>query len=294
MNFYALSTPPGISGIAVIRLSGTNALQIANQISRTVISEPRTALLKKFYDQNGSEIDEGIIIWYPEGNSYTGDHVVEMHTHGSKAVVQKLMSDLDQRNDCRLAEPGEFTKTALKNNKMNLFEAESIADLLHAETEAQRVQALRLKNSSPKFVFWREVILEVLSKIEASIDFNGNTGPFIQYTYARIKTLINNTEEKTLPIDEDLQIQDKEKELIKHLGRYPEIIFLAGKQYSPAIVANYLYDLVKSYNSFYQNINILKTNNLKLRNFRISLSEKVAEVIKNAALLLGIEVPSRM
>ena len=172
MNFYALSTPPGISGIAVIRLSGTNALQIANQISRTVISEPRTALLKKFYDQNGSEIDEGIIIWYPEGNSYTGDHVVEMHTHGSKAVVQKLMSDLDQRNDCRLAEPGEFTKTALKNNKMNLLEAESIADLLHAETEAQRVQALRLKNSSPKFVFWREVILEVLSKIEASIDFN--------------------------------------------------------------------------------------------------------------------------
>ena len=193
MNFYALSTPPGISGIAVIRLSGTNALQIANQISRTVISEPRTALLKKFYDQNGSQIDEGIIIWYPEGNSYTGDHVVEMHTHGSKAVVQKLMSDLDQRNDCRLAEPGEFTKTALKNNKMNLFEAESIADLLHAETEAQRVQALRLKNSSPKFVFWREVILEVLSKIEASIDFNEEDLPpdILKNLNQKIKNILN-------------------------------------------------------------------------------------------------------
>ena len=134
----------------------------------------------------------------------------------------------------------------------------------------------------------------ILFDPEASIDFNGNTGPFIQYTYARIKTLINNVEEKTFFIDESLNIEDKEKELIKHLGRYPEIIFLAGNQYSPAIIANYLYDLVKSYNTFYQNINILKTDNLKLQNFRVSLSKKVAEVIKNAASLLGIEVPNRM
>ena len=127
MNFYALSTPPGISGIAVVRLSGKNALQIANQISRDVIDEPRTALLKKFYDQNGDLIDEGIMIWYPEGQSYTGDHVVEIHTHGSKAVVEKLMDELDLRRDCRLAEPGEFTKTALQNNKINLYEAESVS-----------------------------------------------------------------------------------------------------------------------------------------------------------------------
>ena len=134
----------------------------------------------------------------------------------------------------------------------------------------------------------------ILFDPEASIDFNGNTGPFIQYTYARIKTLINNIEEKTFSIDEFLRIEEKEKELIKQLGRYPEIIFLAGNQYSPAIIANYLYDLVKSYNTFYQNINILKTDNFKLQNFRIALSKKVAEVIKNAASLLGIEVPNRM
>ena len=109
MNFYALSTPPGISGIAVVRLSGKNALQIANQISRDVVDEPRTALLKKFYDQDGDLIDEGIMIWYPEGQSYTGDHVVEMHTHGSKAVIEKLMDELDLRSDCRLAEPGELS-----------------------------------------------------------------------------------------------------------------------------------------------------------------------------------------
>ena len=134
----------------------------------------------------------------------------------------------------------------------------------------------------------------ILFDPEASIDFNGNTGPFIQYTYARIKTLTNNVKEKTFSIDESLKIENKEKELIKHLGRYPEIISLAGNQYSPAIIANYLYDLVKSYNTFYQNINILKTDNLKLQNFRIALSKKVAEVIKNASYLLGIEVPNRM
>ena len=134
----------------------------------------------------------------------------------------------------------------------------------------------------------------ILFDPEASIDFNGNTGPFIQYTYARIKTLINNAQVKTSSIDETLKIEDKERELIKHLGRYPEVIYLAGDQYSPAIIANYLYDLVKSYNTFYQNINILKSKNLKVRNFRIALSIKVAKVIKNGSNLLGIEVPNRM
>jgi tRNA modification GTPase len=172
MNFFALSTPPGVSGIAVIRVSGESALQIANQITRTVINQPRSALLKSFYDQQGELIDEGILIWYPEGQSCTGDHLIEMHTHGSKAVIKKLLEDLGERKDCRLAEPGEFTKTAYQNNRINLYEAESIADLLQAETEAQRIQALRLKNSSPKFLEWRETILDVLSKTEASIDFS--------------------------------------------------------------------------------------------------------------------------
>ena len=172
MNFYALSTPPGVSGIAIVRVSGDSALQIANQITRTVIDQPRSALLKSFYDQEGELIDEGILIWYPEGQSYTGEHLIEIHTHGSKAVINKLLEDLSDRKDCRLAEPGEFTKTAYQNNRINLYEAESIADLLQAETEAQRIQALRLKNSSPKFLEWRETILDVLSKTEASIDFS--------------------------------------------------------------------------------------------------------------------------
>ena len=197
MNFFALSTPPGVSGIAVIRVSGESALQIANQITRTVINQPRSALLKSFYDQQGELIDEGILIWYPEGQSYTGDHLIEMHTHGSKVVINKLLEDLGERKDCRLAEPGEFTKTAYQNNRINLYEAESIADLLQAETEAQRIQALRLKNSSPKFLEWRETILDVLSKTEASIDFSEEDLPqgILKDNEKKIKSIVSDIDE---------------------------------------------------------------------------------------------------
>jgi len=197
MNFFALSTPPGVSGIAVIRVSGESALQIANQITRTVIDQPRSALLKSFYDQQGELIDEGILIWYPEGQSYTGDHLIEMHTHGSKAVINKLLEDLGERKDCRLAEPGEFTKTAYQNNRINLYEAESIADLLQAETEAQRIQALRLKNSSPKFLEWRKTILDVLSKTEASIDFSEEDLPqgILNDNEKKIKSIVSDIDE---------------------------------------------------------------------------------------------------
>ena len=197
MNFYALSTPPGVSGIAIIRVSGDSALQIANQITRTIIDQPKSALLKSFYDQEGQLIDEGILIWYPESQSYTGEHLIEIHTHGSKAVINKLLEDLGERKDCRLAEPGEFTKTAYQNNRINLYEAESIADLLQAETEAQRIQALRLKNSSPKFLEWRDTILDVLSKTEASIDFSEEDLPegILKNNEEKIKSIVSDIDE---------------------------------------------------------------------------------------------------
>ena len=171
MTIYALSTPPGVSGIAIIRLSGTNALRIAKNFVGT-IDKPRMAILKNIIDSKHEIIDEGIVIWYPKGQSYTGDDLVEFHIHGSKAVINKFLNELSLRSDCQLAQPGEFTKQAFLNNKINLYEAESIADLLNAETEGQRVQALRLKNSSPLFMKWREQILDVRSKCEAAIDFS--------------------------------------------------------------------------------------------------------------------------
>ncbi len=172
MTIYALSTPPGVSGIAIIRLSGKNSLSIAKEIVRGSIDKPRMAILKNFYDSKKEIIDEGIVIWYPKGQSYTGDDLFEFHVHGSKAVINKFLNELSFRTDCQLAKPGEFTKQAFLNNKINLYEAESIADLLNAETEGQRVQALRLKNSSPLFMKWRDKILDVMSKCEAAIDFS--------------------------------------------------------------------------------------------------------------------------
>ena len=197
MTIYALSTPPGVSGIAIIRLSGKNSLSIAKEIVRGSIDKPRMAILKNFYDSKKEIIDEGIVIWYPKGQSYTGDDLVEFHVHGSKAVINKFLNELSFRTDCQLAKPGEFTKQALLNNKINLYEAESIADLLNAETEGQRAQALRLKNSSPLFMKWREKILDVMSKYEAAIDFSEEDLPanILEGNDQKIKEICEEIEE---------------------------------------------------------------------------------------------------
>jgi len=135
----------------------------------------------------------------------------------------------------------------------------------------------------------------ILFDPEASIDFNGNTGPFIQYTHARIKTLILKSDKDSLESFESLSELDiREREVIKQLEIYPDVIVLAANQYNPALIANYTYDLVKSYNTFYQNVSVLGSTNATQKAFRIALSEKVSEVIANASSLLGIDVPDRM
>lgn len=134
----------------------------------------------------------------------------------------------------------------------------------------------------------------ILFDPEASIDFNGNTGPFIQYTHARIKTLLQRVGAAAISWDAQLELDPREREVIKQLSRYPETLQQAALQYSPAVVANYIYDLVKAYNGFYQNISILGSKDSQLKNFRAALSQKVAEVIASSCGLLGIAVPDRM
>ncbi|MDA0792282.1 MAG: arginine--tRNA ligase [Bacteroidetes bacterium] len=134
----------------------------------------------------------------------------------------------------------------------------------------------------------------ILFDPEASIDFNGNTGPFIQYTHARIKTLLQRVGAATISWDAQLELDPREREVIKQLSRYPETLQQAALQYSPAVVANYIYDLVKAYNGFYQNISILGSKDSQLKNFRAALSQKVAGVIASSCGLLGIAVPDRM
>lgn len=134
----------------------------------------------------------------------------------------------------------------------------------------------------------------ILFNPEESVDFQGNTGPFIQYTYARIQSILRKAD---FDYDEpilDYPLNGKEKELIKQLQLYPEVILQAAENHSPALVANYTYDLVKEFNSFYQNVTILGTADLTEKKFRVQLSKMVGEVIKSAFSLLGIDVPERM
>ena len=133
----------------------------------------------------------------------------------------------------------------------------------------------------------------ILFNPEESVDFQGNTGPFIQYTYARIQSILRKAETQT-EVSNLLELHPKEKELVKQLQLFPEAIQQAGVQYSPALIANYTYELVKSFNSFYQNVSILGTDNNEEKSFRIQLSKAVSDVIKTAFGLLGIEVPERM
>ncbi|WP_150451062.1 arginine--tRNA ligase [Arenibacter lacus] len=137
----------------------------------------------------------------------------------------------------------------------------------------------------------------ILFNPEESVDFQGNTGPFIQYTYARIQSILRKGKELNLNASEPsnlVEMHEKEKELIKQLQLFPETIQLAAENFSPALIANYTYDLVKEFNSFYQNVSILGESDENKRIFRIQLSKKVSEVISTAFGLLGIQVPERM
>ena len=129
---------------------------------------------------------------------------------------------------------------------------------------------------------------------EESVDFTGNTGPFIQYTYARIQSILRKANFDFITPSPIEVLHPKEKELIKQIELYPEVIQDAAKNHSPALVANYTYDLVKEFNSFYQNVSILGEEDFNKKVFRVQLSKKVADTIKSAFQLLGIEVPERM
>jgi len=174
MTIYALSTGPGVSGVAIIRTSGDQSSKIIEILTGKKIPEPRVATLRKISKINTSElIDEGIILWFPGPESYTGEDMAEIHVHGSKAVIDALHSSISQIENCRLAEPGEFTKLAFQNGKINLLKAESIADLISSETEIQRKQAIKIMQgkSADQFNFLREKLLKILSHVEAKIDF---------------------------------------------------------------------------------------------------------------------------
>jgi tRNA modification GTPase len=174
MTIYALSSGPGMAGVAVVRVSGKETSKVIKLITNDDLPTPRVATLRKMNNINTNElIDEGLLIWFPGPQSYTGEDLAEFHVHGSRAVVGALHASISNVENCRLAEPGEFTKRAFQNGRINLMKAESIGDLISAETEIQRKQAVKNMNGKSSDIFnsWREKLLKILSHVEAKIDF---------------------------------------------------------------------------------------------------------------------------
>tara|TARA_Y100000590_G_C15612772_1_gene974494 strand:+ start:53 stop:1381 length:1329 start_codon:yes stop_codon:yes gene_type:complete len=177
-TIFALSTPPGKSAIAVIRISGPNSIKIIKKISKNMPTKNRHSI-KNNISINGETIDQTITTIFKRPNSYTGEDLVEVSFHGGQTIIEKITKYMFEKNKARLATPGEFTKRAFINNKLDLTQVEAVADLVNAETEEQRKQAInqlggKLNEKTKK---WSEKILKILANTEAIIDFTDEDLP---------------------------------------------------------------------------------------------------------------------
>ncbi len=173
-TIYALSTAPGRAGVALIRVSGPRAGHVLNLMTRPR-PKPRIASARTFIHPIDSRpLDKGLVIWFPGPKSFTGEDVVELMLHGGRAVVSAVLEALGAIHGLRLAEPGEFARRAFDNGKLDLAEAEGLADLIDAETEAQRRQALRQATGGLSAVIegWRATLIDAIALVEAAIDFS--------------------------------------------------------------------------------------------------------------------------
>lgn len=172
-TIYALSSGQGPSGVAVIRISGEAASQALIALAGS-LPQPRKAALRRLKrPADGTVLDEALVLFFPAPRSETGEDLVELHTHGGRAVVAAVLSELGKLEEFRLAEPGEFARRAFENGKLDLVGIEGLADLINAETEAQRVQAVRQAAGEQSRLYedWRRVLLQASAFAEASLDF---------------------------------------------------------------------------------------------------------------------------
>lgn len=171
-TIFALATAPGKAGVAVVRLSGTR-VSLAADLLCGGLPSPRLASLRVLKDGEGRRLDEALVLYFPEKASFTGEAVLELQLHGSVAVVNQVLRVLSDIEGLRLAEAGEFTRRALENGCMDLAQVEGLADLIEAETEAQRQQALRVLSGDlgKTAEIWRTDLIRAAALIEATIDF---------------------------------------------------------------------------------------------------------------------------
>lgn len=172
-TIIALASGAGRAGVAVVRVSGPGAMGVLAHFSADLAPPARRAAVRILRDAEGGFIDEALVLWMPGPNSFTGEDSVEFHLHGGPAIVEAVLSEATASRLCRIAQPGEFTRRAFDAGRLDLTQAEAIADLIDAETEGQRRQAARLYQGEAAHVFesWRGLLMSAMAALEASIDF---------------------------------------------------------------------------------------------------------------------------
>ncbi len=172
-TIFALSSAPGRAGVAVVRVSGPETERIVRALAGPTMPSPRSAVLRTLLGNDGLPIDQALVIWMPGPKSFTGEDVAEFHVHGGRAIVSSLLGRLAQL-PARPAERGEFTRRAVENGKLDLTQAEAILDLVDADTDAQRRQALRQYGGALGALYedWRQRLIKALAWVEAEIDFS--------------------------------------------------------------------------------------------------------------------------
>jgi tRNA modification GTPase len=172
-TIFAPSTAPGRAGIAVLRISGPQAKSAVETLCGSEPPPPKTAILKAFRDGDGALIDRGLLLWFAAPHSFSGEDIAEFHVHGGRAVVDAMLDALSKITGLRPAEPGEFTRRAVENGKIDLTQAEALVDLIDAQTDAQRRQALRQSDGALSDLYegWRVRLIRAVALSEASLDF---------------------------------------------------------------------------------------------------------------------------
>lgn len=178
-TIFALATGRIRAGIAIVRVAGPAAGRAVEQMTGRAPPLPRRASRRRVYDSNGELLDDGLLLWFPAPRSFTGDDVAEFHLHGGRSVVTSVLERLATIPGLRTAEPGEFTRRSVINGKLDLTEAEALADLVAAETATQRRQALRQLDGDLERLYegWRQRLLRALAHLEAAIDFSDEEIP---------------------------------------------------------------------------------------------------------------------
>ncbi|MEE2694657.1 MAG: tRNA uridine-5-carboxymethylaminomethyl(34) synthesis GTPase MnmE [Pseudomonadota bacterium] len=172
-TIYAEATASGVAGVAIVRLSGPKALDILEGLAGPLPSPRKATLRRLISPSDGDLIDQALVLWFPKPHSFTGEDVAELHLHGGRAVVDSLFNAIQHYRSVRLADPGEFSRRAFVNGKLDLTAAEGLADLVASETDAQRRQALRQLSGELGALYeqWRIELLQAQARIEAALDF---------------------------------------------------------------------------------------------------------------------------